>query len=63
ARLALFNVACERFLVTLSPSERQYWDLRAAGYRDRTCRGLWPQETCTAMKRRLRRRFRELVES
>ncbi len=64
ARLALFTVAYERFLAGLSPTERRYWELRAAGYRDRSfCSRIWPQEACTRMKRRLRERFRALVES
>lgn len=63
AQLALFNVAYERFLASLSATERRYWDLRVAGFSDRRCGRAWPQDACTEMRRRLRRRFRDLVES
>ncbi|MDP2661743.1 MAG: hypothetical protein Q8R28_13530, partial [Dehalococcoidia bacterium] len=64
ARLALFKVAYQRFLASLSPDERRYWQLRAAGYGDRSfCCHIWRQEICTRMKRRMRERFRAMVES
>jgi len=63
ARLALFNIAYERFLASLSPTERHYWELRADGYADRACYRVWSQRRCIEMRLRLRRRFAEIMES
>ena len=63
ARLALFNIAYERFMDSLTPTERKFWELRAAGFRHWDCARVWPQPVCTKLKRRLRERFRQIVES
>ena len=63
ARLALFNIAYGRFLESLTPTERKFWEMRAAGFRHWDCARVWPQQTCTELKRRLRERFRQIVES